>query len=144
MNLGSGSVTAHMNDVAELLHADDAVVAVVGATDNPGKYGSVIYRDLKRKGFDVYAVNPNRPTVDGDPAYPNLASLPATPTVVNFVVPPHQTLAVLEEAKRLGIDTVWVQPGAESPAVLRYLQEEDFNYLANACIMVRTRLKTGS
>lgn len=130
-----------MHDIAALLHEDGSSVAVVGATDDPSKYGAVIYRDLKRKGFEVYPVNPNRPTVDGDPAYPDLASLPVTPTVVNFVVPPSETLRVLEEAKQLGIENVWVQPGAESPGVMRYLQEENFSYLANSCIMVRTRLK---
>jgi len=131
-----------MKDIAAILHDDGSTVAVVGATDNPAKYGSVIYRDLKRKGFDVYPINPNRSTVDGDTAYPDLASLPVTPTIVNIVVPADETLRVLEEAKRLGIENVWVQPGAESPAVLRYLQEEGFNYLANSCIMVRSRLKT--
>jgi len=36
---------------------------------------------------------------------------------------------------------VWLQPGAESPEALTYLQEEDFNYLANACIMVQSRAR---
>ena len=40
-----------MNDIATLLNRDDTTIAVVGATDDPHKYGSVIYRDLKRKGF---------------------------------------------------------------------------------------------
>ena len=141
MKLPSSSVGETMHDIAALLHEHGSSVAVVGATDDPSKYGAVIYRDLKRKGFEVYPVNPNRPTVDGDPAYPDLASLPVTPTVVNFVIPPSQTLSVLEEAKQLGLENVWVQPGAESPGVMRYLQEQGFNYLANSCIMVRTRLK---
>ena len=55
-----------MNDIASLLHRDDTTIAIVGATDDPAKYGSVIYRDLKHKGFEVFAVNPNRDTVDGD------------------------------------------------------------------------------
>jgi predicted CoA-binding protein len=135
-------VVVGMKDIAALLHDDGTTVAVVGATDNPAKYGSVIYRDLKRKGFVVYPVNPNRPTVDGDTAYPDLASLPEAPTIVNLVVPPDQTLDVLQEAKALGITNAWVQPGAESPAVLRFLQDEGFAYLANACIMVRSRLKS--
>ncbi|NIQ54637.1 MAG: CoA-binding protein, partial [Gemmatimonadetes bacterium] len=51
-------------------------MAVVGATDSPDKYGGIIYRDLKRRGFRVFAVNPGRETVDGDPAYAGLADLP--------------------------------------------------------------------
>jgi predicted CoA-binding protein len=128
-----------MRDIAAMLRDPATTVAVVGATDNPAKYGSVIYRDLKRKGFTVWPVNPGRDTVDGDPAYAGLAELPETPTIINIVVPPHQTLRVLQAASELGYMNVWVQPGAEDPASLRYLQEQGFTYLANACIMVQSR-----
>jgi predicted CoA-binding protein len=130
-----------MNSIAELLRDENATVAVVGATDDPRKYGSVIYRDLKRKGFEVFPINPNRPTVDGDPTYPSLAALPAEPTIVNVVVPPKTALDVLVAANRLGYKNVWLQPGAESPEALTYLQVEDFNYLANACIMIQSRTR---
>ena len=125
-----------MENITTLLAAPDACVAVVGATDNLHKYGARIYRDLKRKGFPVYAVNPNRRKVDGDRAYATLADLPEPPTVVNFVVPPEQTLEVLEQALDLGYTDVWVQPGAESSRVNEYLEDNGFNYLVDACIMV--------
>jgi predicted CoA-binding protein len=133
-----------MNDIATLLHRDDTTVAIVGATDDPSKYGSVIYRDLKHKGFEVYPVNPNRATVDGDQSYNSLDALPVEPTIVNIVVPPETTLAVLKKAEELGYMNVWVQPGAESPEVMAHLTESDFNYLANACIMVQSRVRAGA
>jgi hypothetical protein len=144
MNLLDRNVASGMNDIATLLNRADTTVAVVGATDDPHKYGSVIYRDLKHKGFTVYPVNPSRDTVDGDVAYASLAALPEKPTIVNLVVPPEVTLAVLEAARDLELRNVWVQPGAESPEVLTFLQENGFNYLANACIMVRSRMIAGS
>ena len=58
-----------------------------------------------------------------------------------MVVPPATALEVLVAANRLGYKNVWLQPGAESPEALTYLQEEDFNYLANACIMVQSRAR---
>jgi hypothetical protein len=130
-----------MKDIARLLEVPETTVAVVGATDNPSKYGHVIYRDLKRKGFQVYAVNPRRERVDGDRAYPTLAALPVKPTIVNIVVPPAITQSVLKDCLALDLRNVWLQPGAESPENLEFLQEHGFNYLANACIMVASRLK---
>jgi len=143
MKLHAKDVAAAMNDIAALLNRSDTTVAVVGATDNPHKYGSVIYRDLKHKGFTVYPVNPTRDTVDGDKAYASLAALPEKPTVVNIVVPPEATLQVLEGALHNGLTNVWVQPGAESPEVLAFLQEHGFNYLAHACIMIESRMMSG-
>ena len=143
MNPHYGSVDSSMNDIATLLNRDDTSVAVVGATDDPTKYGSVIYRDLKRKGYEVYPVNPNRQTVDGDLAFKSLDALPVVPTIVNIVVPPEATLQVLKKVAEMGLNNVWIQPGAESPEVMGFLTEHDFNYLANACIMVRSRVRAG-
>jgi uncharacterized protein len=128
-------------DIASLLADEDTTVAVVGATDNPSKYGYVIYRDLKRKRYRVFPVNPGRATVDSDPAYRNLASLPVKPAIVNVVVPPPVAATVLRESLELGLTNIWLQPGAESPENLAFLQENGFNYLANACIMVESRVR---
>lgn len=125
-------------DILELLTKPDTTVAVVGATDDPAKYGSRIYRDLKRKGFTVYAVNPSRDEVDGDPCWPSLGDLPELPTIVDFVVPPARTLAILEECRALGLENVWIQPGAGDEAVAAYLDDHDFNHLIDACIMVES------
>lgn len=130
-----------MKDIATLLDEPDTTIAVVGATDHPSKYGYVIYRDLKRKGYQVYPVNPNRATVDGDRTCESLAQCPQKPTIVNIVVPPEVTLNVLRQCLDLGLKNVWLQPGAESPEVMSFLQQNGFNYLANACIMVQSRLK---
>ena len=128
-----------MDPVSAALLEPDTTVAVVGANDDPGKYGSVIYRDLKMKGFKVYAVNPKRATVDGDRSYPTLADLPEPPTIVNFVVPPAVSLQVLAEAKELGHGLVWMQPGSSSPEVREYIESNGFEYLIDACIMVQAR-----
>ncbi len=130
-----------MNDITKLLDEPDVSIAVIGATDNSSKYGHVIYRDLKQKGFTVYPVNPQRTSVDGDPAFPNVRDIPGKPTIMNFVVPPQTTLKVLQQCLDLDLMNVWVQPGAESPEVITFLLQNSFNYIANACIMVATRLK---
>ena len=129
-----------MTDIATLLSEPDTTVAVVGATDNPMKYGYVIYRDLKRKGYTVFPVNPNRDRVDGDKAYSKLEELPEKPTIVNIVVPPNVTTGILRQCLEQGLDNIWLQPGAESPESLAFLQENGLNYLANACIMIESRV----
>ncbi|SRR5688572_29092220 len=129
-----------MDRLTEILSRPDATIAVVGATDNEKKYGSVIYRDLKRKGYRVFPVNPHRDTVDGDQAHATVADLPVAPDIIDLVVPPEVGLKVVRQALDIGYDRIWVQPGAESPELLRLLQESDAEYIANACIMVRSRI----
>lgn len=128
-----------MKEIEELLKDPDVTIAIVGANNNPSKFGNVIYRDLKRKGYKLFPINPFSAAIDGDKAYANLAQLPHKPVIVNFVTPPAVTLKVLEECWKLGLNNVWLQPGSESQEVMAFIQEKKFNYLANACIMVETR-----
>jgi hypothetical protein len=129
-----------MTDLTQLLSLPDVSIAVVGATDHPTKYGGVIYRDLKRKGFRVFAVNPYRETVDGDPCWKSVKDLPETPTIADFVIPSSRGLGVLDECEEAGIFNIWLQPGAESPRLIEKLEHGPFNWLANACIMVAARV----
>lgn len=128
-----------MTDLTKYLRKPGTAIAVVGASDNPAKFGARIYRDLKAKGLRVFAVNPNRITVDGDPCYPDLASLPVEPTIIDMVVPAHIGASVLEEADRLGYRRVWFQPGSESRELVEFVASRGFEYLADACIMVEAR-----
>lgn len=126
------------DDFAALLADPATTIAVVGATDDPAKFGGRIYRDLKRKGFRVFAVNPGRDAVDGDPCYPSLAGLPEAPTIVNLVVPPAATLEVLHQCVDLGLRRVWIQPGAEDEAVAAFVAQAALVARIGDCIMVRT------
>ena len=128
-----------MRDIATILEEPETTVAVVGATDNPSKYGHVIYRDLKRKGYTVFPVNPYRTKVDDDKTYRTLSDLPDKPTIVNIVIPPSETVKVLQQCLEQNLMNVWLQPGSESRGSLTMLQEHGFNYLANTCIMVQSR-----
>lgn len=125
--------------ILDILDLPDPIIAVVGANDNPTKFGYAIYRELKRKGYRVIPVNPNRTAVDGDDCYARLTDLPARPDIVNLVIPPEAAKDVALECLALGWRNVWLQPGTESPELLKFLEGNQFNYLAQACIMLETR-----
>jgi predicted CoA-binding protein len=131
-----GGSPGAMDPIRDLLDSPDAVIAVVGATDHPDKFGSIIYRDLKANGYRVRAVNPYRSTVDGDPCWHTLRDLPEAPTIVDLVVPPARTLRVLEECAALGYRTVWIQPGAADDAVRVFAAAAGLDAIIDACIMV--------
>lgn len=130
-------------DLTPVLLEPGTTLAIIGATDFPGKYGGIIYRDMKSKGFTVFAVNPGRNIVDGDPCYPKVTDLPEVPTIAVFVVPAPRGVRVLEDCKTAGIKNIWVQPGAFSSEFRDALEEGDFDWVAEACVMVRARVPIG-
>lgn len=127
------------SELIDRLNAEDPLIAVVGATDQPGKYGGIIYRNLKRKGYRVVGVNPGRSEVDGDTTYPTLGDLPERPDIVNVVIPPRRTLRLLDDIAELDDPAVWIQPGAADDAVHARVTELGMPSLIDACIMVIAR-----
>lgn len=125
-------------DLTDLLDPS-AVIAVVGASDHLEKYGAIIYRDMKSRGYRVLPVNPNTETVDDDVAYPSLRDLPEKPDVIDFVVPADVGLEVAKTAVAVGLNNIWLQPGAESRELISYLEGSGVDYDYDSCIMVRAR-----
>ena len=76
-------------------------VAIVGASDDPSKTTGRPLRFLRQAGYrgNVYPVNPNRDTVQGERAWPSIDALPETPEHAYIVAP---TEAVLEAVQRCG------------------------------------------
>ncbi|MDD4316276.1 MAG: CoA-binding protein [Clostridia bacterium] len=115
------------------------VWAVVGANQNPEKYGNKIYKALKSSGFEVYAVNPVYDSVEGDVCYASLSALPRLPDVINIVVSPDRALSTLTEASSLGIKYIWFQPGTHDEKTDAKVKELGLEAVY-ACALVATKL----
>lgn len=116
----------------------EKVWAVLGATSRKEKFGYKIYACLRDHGYTVYPVNPNVAEIEGATCYPSLSDLPEVPAVVDFVVPEIIGLAALEECKTLHIPTVWLQPGADKPAVVTKANELGLQVIED-CVLVQIR-----
>jgi hypothetical protein len=128
--------------IEELLNKKN-VIAVLGASKDPEKYGHRVYRDLKSGGYKVYPVNPNADEILGDKCYPSLGTLPEKPDVVDVVVPPKVTEEVVKDCKRLGITRVWMQPGSESETAIRLCKDNNIAVIFGKCIMVERHKRDG-
>jgi len=110
--------------------------AVVGATDNPQKYGNQIVKNLKNRGYEVYPVNPRLKELEGLSCYPNLTDIPVKVDVVDFVVPPGATEEILKQCKELELSRIWLQPGSESETAITYCRENDLKVVHSVCVMM--------
>jgi hypothetical protein len=65
--------------------------------------------------------------------------LPVKLDVVDVVVPPKVTDAVVKTCKKLGIRKVWMQPGSESEAAISFCREKGIDVVHGVCVMVERR-----
>jgi len=92
-------------------------VAVTGVSREPKDHGgNVVYRRLRERGYDVFAVNPNAESVEGDRAYRDLRSIPGGVEAVVIGTRPERADDAMRECAELGIKHVWMHrgPGAGS------------------------------
>ncbi|NUR97522.1 MAG: CoA-binding protein, partial [Kribbellaceae bacterium] len=48
-------------------------IAVTGVSRNPAGHGAnAVYKRLRDRGYEVFAINPNADEVEGDPCYHDL------------------------------------------------------------------------
>lgn len=79
-------------------------VAVVGASRDPTKLGSLILRNIRRSGFPgpVYPINPRARQIQGLPAYPRVTAVPGPVDLAVVVVPRDAVLPVIEDCAARG------------------------------------------
>jgi predicted CoA-binding protein len=93
--------------------------AVIGASTRREKFGNKILRCYLQNGKKAIPINPREEEIEGLPCLANLSSLTSpSETAVSVITPPAVTVGLLEEAAKLGIKHVWLQPGCESPEVI--------------------------
>jgi uncharacterized protein len=92
-------------------------VAVTGVSRQPKSHGSNnVYKRLRERGYDVFAVNPNAEEVEGDRCYKDLKSIPGGVEAVVIGTRPEIAEDTIHECAELGIKHVWMHrgPGAGS------------------------------
>lgn len=111
--------------------------AVVGASSNRDKYGNKILRCYLQHGRRAIPVNPGHSEIEGEPCFEMLSDLCTMVHGVSIITPPEVTDRVIEEIIELGIQNVWMQPGAETPWAIARAREAGINCIAGgACLLV--------
>ena len=106
-----------VNDAASAFLANKRV-AVTGVSRTPKTHGSnSVYRRLRDRGYDVFAVNPNADQVEGDRAYKDLRSIPGGVDAVVIATRPELGEATVRECAELGIKHVWMHWGGGASSV---------------------------
>ena len=116
-------------------------VAVIGASNSPGKFGNKAVRAYRRQGWTVFPVNPREAatreaaTIEGLKVYPTIEDTPQRVDRVALYVPPEVGVTLLPAIARKGPGELFVNPGAESDALLDMADKLGLNFI-QACAIV--------
>jgi uncharacterized protein len=94
------------------------VVAVIGASSNRRKFGNRALRAYRQQGYTAIPINPNEDEVEGLKTYASVLDVPGAIDMASFYVPPDIGERVIEDVAKKQIPGVWLNPGAESDALV--------------------------
>jgi len=118
-------------------------IAVAGVSRNPKKFGHVVFEDLKKKGFQLYPINPGTDIIDEQPSFHSVNALPIDVKHLLIVTHRDKTMGILQEAINKGIDNIWIQQMSDSHEALDYLKDKRINLVSGQCILMWTEPVTG-
>jgi predicted CoA-binding protein len=99
-------------------------IAVTGVSRRPESHGAnVVYKRLRERGYQTFAVNPNAETVEGDKAYSSLSAIPGGVEAVVIGTRPAVAEETMRECVELGIKYVWMHRGPGTGSVSRQAAE---------------------
>lgn len=108
--------------------------AVVGVSSKKDRWGYKIWKILKEHGYKTYGVNPNYDELEGEKIYKSLSDLPEKVDVIDMVVPKKVAMITLKEAKDLGLNNIFFQPGTYDADVIKLADGLELDYLIDDCI----------
>ena len=113
-------------------------IAVTGVSRKPKDHGSnTVYKRLRDRGYEVFAVNPNADEVEGAPCYHDLKSIPGGVDAVVIATAPDKADATMRECDELGIAQVWMHRsygrGSVSDTATAYGRQHGITVIDGGC-----------
>lgn len=115
-------------------------IAVLGVSRDSNQAANLVYRTLRKTGYEVFAINPNAEEVEGDRCYHDLASVPGEVDAAVIATPPAASEGAARECAGRGVSRVWLHrsfgQGSVSPAATEFCRENGITVIEGGCPMM--------
>lgn len=116
------------------------IIAVVGVSrsgDQPANHIFKKFRDLR---YAVYPVNPFAEEAEGEKCYPDLFSLPLSPSAVMLASTPSVSLKTIKDCISLNVSVIWLHKGigegSYSKKAVDLAKQHGIQIIENGCPMM--------
>lgn len=133
--------TTHETRVHDFLAQKRIAVAGVSRDKSHHPVGNLIFHRLKSTGHEVFPVNPNMQSFEGDRCYPDLQSIPGGVDGVVIITRPEVTEQIVHACDAAGVRRVWMHQStgkgtSVSPEAVAYCRQHDISVIAGTCPMM--------
>jgi uncharacterized protein len=110
-------------------------IAVAGASRNPKNFNTLLFHDLRQRGYDAVPVNPNAKEIDGVPCFAHVQEIQPPVEAVLVMTKPEAAGAVVEDCVKAGVRRVWLygMAGKASPQVVELCRNNGIAVVPGFC-----------
>ncbi len=123
--------------VCEILKTSKTI-AVVGISSNPMRTSRDIAEYLRRNGYDVIGVNPNKKFTDanGIKVYNSLLEIPYKIDIVNVFRRSEDIPYIIPDVLKIKPNVLWLQLGIQNDKAVENVIKQGIETIQNTCIKV--------
>jgi predicted CoA-binding protein len=107
--------------------------AVVGISDKRGKFGNVVFKELKKRGYEVFPVNQGLNLYEDQMCYNSLSEISESLDGVVIITSPEGAKKAIRECINLGTKKVWLYPGSKCDEAVKLAEENDIELIRRTC-----------
>lgn len=114
--------------------SDASTIAIVGLSPNPERASHGVAKALQQFGYRIIPVHPKADEILGEPAYPDLKSLPALPDIVDVFRAPEHVPDIVDDCIALGVKVLWLQEDVVNPEAAEKARKHGITVVMDRCI----------
>ncbi len=118
------------------IYGETETIAVVGASDDPGKHSHSVPEYLQSQGYRIVPVNGRGGEVLGEPAFRSLLEVDIPVDVVDVFRPPEDVPLIAEETAAIGAKVLWLQMGIVSEEARQIAADHGLIFVEDICMAV--------
>jgi predicted CoA-binding protein len=121
---------------AQQILADSKVIAVVGASRDPGKPAHSVPLQMLRHGWRIIPVNPFADVIFGIRSVKTLADIDEPVDLVDIFRPAADAVDIVRQAVAIKAPAVWLQSGIVSAEARQIAGDAGLDYVEDRCLAV--------
>jgi len=126
-----------MNEAASQFLAQKRIAVTGVSRTHKGHGANTVFRRLRDRGYEVFAINPNADEVEGTRSYRDVSSIPGGVDAVVIATAPDRAEGTMRECAELGIRHVWMHrsygQGSVSATATAYGREHGITVIDGGC-----------
>ena len=108
-------------------------LAVAGVSRDKNKFGNHLMKELLKKKYSVYPINPNSNEIDGVKCIPDVSVLPQNIENLLIVTNAASALQIIGKIENSSIKMIWFVRGSFSEQAIELCNEKNIETITNLC-----------